>query len=78
MLKREEIRKEKQKQKTGIIILILLYAAYLVAGIFLAVTHVHCRGDLPIYLIGGVADTVCVIVAGIHERKLYTFLSGKE
>ena len=50
----EEMRKTEREQKRKFGILIGLYIAYLLAGVLLVVTNVHCREDLPLYIIGGV------------------------
>ena len=60
----------KKEQKIRLAILIVLYAAYLAAGILLAVTNSHCRADLPLYIIGAVLATICVITTFVYEAKL--------
>ena len=60
----------KPEQKSKIAILIVLYAAYIIAGVVLAVTNSHCKADLPIYIGGGIIATICVIAVGIYEARL--------
>ena len=66
----EEMRKTEREQKRKFGILIGLYIAYLLAGVLLVVTNVHCREDLPLYVIGGVIVTVCVVAVGVYESEL--------
>ena len=66
----EEMKKTEREQKRKFGILLGLYAAYLLAGVLLVVTNVHCREDLPLYVIGGVIVTVCVVAVGVYESEL--------
>lgn len=67
----------KPEQKSKIALLIVLYAAYIIAGVVLAGTASHCRADLPIYIAGGIIATICVIAVGIYESKLAKHLAQK-
>ena len=66
----EEMKKTEREQKRRFGILLGLYVAYLLAGVLLVVTNVHCRADLPLYVIGGVIVTVCVAAVGVYESEL--------
>ena len=66
----EEMKKTEREQKRKFGILLALYIAYLLAGVLLVVTNVHCREDLPLYIIGGVIATVCLVAVGVYESKL--------
>lgn len=66
----EEMKKAERVHKRGFGILVGLYIAYLLAGVLLVVTNVHCREDLPLYVIGGVVATVCVAAVGVYESEL--------
>ncbi len=66
----EEMKKTEREQKRKFSILLALYIAYLLAGVLLVVTNVHCREDLPLYIIGGVIATVCVAAVGVYESEL--------
>ena len=67
----------KKEQKIRITILIVLYAAYLFAGVLLAVTTSHCKADLPLYLIGAVIATIALIASIVYEVKLALYLAKK-
>ena len=66
----EEMKKTEREQKRKFGILLALYIAYLLAGVLLVVTNVHCREDLPLYIIGGIIATVCVAAVGVYESEL--------
>ena len=68
---------KKKQQKSRITVLVVLYAAYILAGIVYAGTSSHCRADLPIYIAGGIIATICVIAVGIYEAKLAKHLAQK-
>ena len=68
----------KKEQKIRITILIVLYAAYLFAGVLLAVTNSHCKADLPLYLIGAVIATLALIASIVYEVKLALYLAKKD
>ena len=68
----------KKEQKIRLTILIVLYAAYLAAGILLAVTNSHCKADLPLYLIGAVIATIALIASIVYEVKLALYLAKKD
>ena len=69
-MKHEEVRKTGRGQKRKFGIFVGLYIAYLLAGVLLVVTNVHCREDLPLYIIGGVIATVCLAAVGVYESEL--------
>lgn len=66
----EEMKKTEREQKRKFGILLALYIAYLLAGVLLVVTNVHCREDLPLYIIGGVIATVCLVADAVYESEL--------
>ena len=66
----EEMKKTERARKRRFGILLGLYVAYLLAGVLLVVTNVHCREDLPLYIIGGVIATVCLVADAVYESKL--------
>lgn len=66
----EEMKKTEREQKRKFGILLALYIGYLLAGVLLLITNVHCREDLPLYIIGGVIATVCVAAVGVYESEL--------
>ena len=66
----EEMKKTERARKRRFGILLGLYVAYLLAGVLLVVTNTHCREDLPLYVIGGVSVTVCVVAVGVYESEL--------
>jgi hypothetical protein len=57
---------------------IVLYAAYLAAGMLPAVTSSHCRADLPLYSIGAVIATIALIASIVYEVKLALYLAKKD
>ena len=67
-----------KKQMSKITSFIVLYAAYLAAGILLAVTNSHCRADLPLYIIGAVIATIALIASIVYEVKLALYLAKKD
>ena len=66
----EEMKKTERARKRRFGILLGLYVAYLLAGVLLVVTNTHCREDLPLYIIGGVIATVCLVADAVYESKL--------
>lgn len=66
----EDVKNERQNQKRRVGILAALYAVYLLAGVLLVATDVHCKADLPLYVAGGVIATVCVVATGVYEAEL--------
>ena len=66
----EEMKKTEREQKRKFGILLGLYVAYLLAGVLLVVTNTHCREDLPLYVIGGVIATVCLVADAVYESEL--------
>ena len=67
-----------KKQMSKITSFIVLYAAYLAAGIHPAVPTSHCRADLPLYSIGAVIATIALIASIVYEVKLALYLAKKD
>lgn len=66
-----------KKQMSKITSFIVLYAAYLAAGIHPAVPTSHCGADLPLYSIGAVIATT-LIASIVYEVKLALYLAKKD
>lgn len=79
-MNQEEMKKAKRRQVIGIVTMIILYSAFIIIGIVMAVGSVHCRADRPIYALCAVLSTVMVIICMVYEAKLWKFLKqeGKE
>lgn len=72
-----ERRKALQKtQKKCIAAQVVMCAAYISAGILLAVTGRHCVADTPIYIAGAVITAGCMAALAVFESRLSRELAG--
>lgn len=79
-MNQEEIKRAKRKQIIGILTMAILYCAFLVTGVIMAVASVYCRADRPVYAVCAVLSTMLVIVCMVYEARLWKFLKqeGKQ
>ena len=55
---------------------VVMGAAYISAGILLAVTGRHCVADTPIYIAGAVITAGCMAALAVFESRLSRELAG--
>ena len=71
--RRKALRKT---QKKCIAAQVVMCAAYISAGILLAVTGRHCVADTPIYIAGAVITAGCMAALAVFESRLSRELAG--
>ena len=71
--RRKALRKT---QKKCIAAQVVMCAAYISAGILLAVTGRHCVADIPIYIAGAVITAGCMAALAVFESRLSRELAG--